>query len=153
MYPKIHYIHTHKWVGNTFITVGIALIITCMFCGYEAIKSTYSWPLWKNVVYYAFVRLAYAIGVMLIFMTIFFGQFNVGMKSLRNSYFRAFGKLTFEAALITPIIIVLLYCGQDYALYLTIPLGIAFGTGNILSVLGASLLIYLCIEHPLRRIG
>jgi hypothetical protein len=71
---------------------------------------------------------------------------------LRNDYFRALGKLSFEGALVCPIVIVILYCGQDYAIYLTNPGVLYLGCGNVLSVLASSLVIYLIVEHPLKRL-
>jgi hypothetical protein len=152
-YPKIHYLHQNRYMGPLFNILGLALIITCLFCGYEALKDPYSWPMWKNFLYFAFVRIAYVIGALLIITSMFLGRFNSGMRSLRNPYFRALGKLSFESALISPIVIICLYCGQDYTMYLTVFRGIAFGMGNILSIVLASLIIFLFIEYPLKRMG
>ena len=37
-------------------------------------------------------------------------------------------------------------------MYLTIPAGIAFGMGNIISILSVSMLIYLFLEYPIKRL-
>jgi hypothetical protein len=72
-YPRIHYMHEKRWVGLAMTYGGIGLVITCLFCGYEALKDPYAWPLWKNLVYFAFVRPAYVLGSLLTITAIFLG--------------------------------------------------------------------------------
>jgi uncharacterized membrane protein len=62
------------------------------------------------------------------------------------------GKVSFESALLSPMIITLAYQGQEYPMYLTVMSGIAFGMGNILSILSVSILVYLFLEHPLKQL-
>jgi hypothetical protein len=90
---------------------GIGLIITCLFCGYQALKDPYSWDLAQNLVYFAFIRFSYALGALLLLLSIFLGHFNLASVSLRSVYFRALGKLSFSSALISPIVITLMYQG------------------------------------------
>jgi peptidoglycan/LPS O-acetylase OafA/YrhL len=105
------------------------------------------------MLYFAFVRIAFCVGAMLLVFAMILGHFNSGMRSLRNPYFRALGKISFEACLISPMIIVLMYCGQDYTMYLTVFRGIAFGMGNILAIVLASLATYLFLEYPMKRMS
>ncbi len=44
-YPKIDYLHRSHFIGYLLNLGGIGLIITCLFCGYEALKDPYSWNL------------------------------------------------------------------------------------------------------------
>ena len=85
---------------------------------------------------------------MLLFMSMCIGHFNSAAVTLRNSYFRALGKLSFEANLLAPILIMLLYSGQEYAIYLTIIGGTMFGLGHVLVIVIVSLLMYFLIEYP-----
>ncbi|TNV82284.1 hypothetical protein FGO68_gene11296 [Halteria grandinella] len=151
-YPKIHKLHTHPLTGWVLNTLGIALVVTCLFCGAEALKDPYSWPQWKNFLYFGFVRIAFVLGSMLLLTSMFLGRFNSGLRSLRSPYFRALGKLSFSCALISPIVIICMYCGQDYTMYLTILDGVAFGMGNIISVVLCSIVVYLGVEYPLKRL-
>ena len=148
----IHLLHTSRWVSPVLVLLGIGLILTCLFSGYEALKDPYSWPPWKNYVYFALIRPAYVTGCMLIFIAMVTGNFNSGMRCLRNVYFRALGKVSFESALVSPMVITLAYQGQEYPMYLTVFGGVAFGMGNILSILLVSIPIYLMIEYPIKRL-
>ena len=151
-FSMIHKLHSAKWVSPALVLTGIGLILTCLFSGYEALKDPYSWPPWKNYVYFALIRPAYVTGCMLILIAMFTGNFNSGMRCLRNVYFRSLGKVSFESALLSPMIITLAYQGQEYPMYLTVMSGIAFGMGNILSILSVSILVYLFLEHPLKQL-
>ena len=115
-------------------------------------KDPYSWNLAQNLVYFAFIRICYALGALLLIMSIFLGHFNIAEKFLRNVYFRSLGKLSFSAALISPIVITLMYQAQTYAMYLTIMGGIVFGMGNLVSILLCSLILHLTVEDPLKQI-
>ncbi len=150
--PRIYYLHNSHLIKYILNLGGIGLIITCLFCGYEALKDPYSWSLGQNLVYYAFIRICYALGALMLIMSIFLGHFNVALRSLQNNYFRAFGKLSFSAALISPLVITLMYQGQTYAMYLTIMGGVVFGMGNIVSILLVSLVLYLTVEYPLKQL-
>lgn len=77
------------------------------------------------------------------------GHFRSGAVTLRNSYFRALGKISFEANLLAPILIMIVYSGQEYAIYLTITGGAMFGLGHILIIIMVSLIMYLLVEYPL----
>ena len=80
------------------------------------------------------------------------GHFNLGLSLLRNSYFRALGKLSFESGCIAPIVIVLMYCGQEYSLYLETISVLYLAIGNITSVVAACFPIYLAVEHPFKNL-
>ena len=151
-FGTLHRLHKSRWVSPMLVLTGLGLILTCLFSGYEALKDPYSWPPWKNYLYFALIRPAYVIGCMLLFTAMVTGHFNSGMRCLRNTYFRALGKISFESALVSPMVITLAYQGQEYPMYLTIPGGIAFGMGNIISILSVSILIYLFLEYPIKRL-
>jgi hypothetical protein len=106
----IHTLHTRRSFFSPFLVLtGIGLILTCLFCGHEALKDPYSWPKWKNYVYFAMVRPAYVTGAMMLWIAMVTGNFNGGMRAMRGSYMRALGKLSFESALISPMVITLAY--------------------------------------------
>lgn len=83
-YPRLHSLHTSSYTSPLLNLTGVGLIITCLFCGYEALKDPYAWPLWKNFLYFAFVRIAYVLGTFLLLTSIFLGTFNSGLRCLSN---------------------------------------------------------------------
>lgn len=80
-----------------------------MYYIFEAVKDPYCWDKILNILYYGLSRIVFVIGCMLIFITIVLGYFNIGKKTLTNPLFRVMGKVSFEAALIFPIIIMIFY--------------------------------------------
>ena len=78
------------------------------------------------------------------------GQFNFGSNLLRNSYFRALGKLSFGTGCIAPIVIMLMYHGQEYSLSIDTLNTLYLALGNIISVIMACIPLYLIVEHPLK---
>jgi hypothetical protein len=89
---------------------------------------------------------------MILLFTIFLGHFNSGLRTLKNTYFRAFGKLTFLAAITSPVIVNLMYCGKEDAIYLTNPTVMNIGAGNILCVALAAFPLFLLVEFPMQRL-
>jgi len=80
------------------------------------------------------------------------GHFNSGLRTLKNTYFRSFGKFTFLAAIISPVIVNALYCGTEKAIYLSNPTAMNLGAGNIICICLAVFPMYLIIEHPVTRL-
>ena len=89
---------------------------------------------------------------MTILFTMFIGQFNSGLRTLKNTYFRALAKLTFICAIISPVVLNLMYCGREDAVYLTNPTVMNIGAGNIICVALAAFPIYLIVEYPIQRL-
>jgi hypothetical protein len=92
------------------------------------------------------------IGCFLILLAIFLGNFNIGYRFLLNPYFRTIGKLTYEAGLLYPIVIMLYYGRTQAGLYMTTADVICMGTGNIISNLFTGFFLYMIIEYPLKRL-
>jgi hypothetical protein len=80
------------------------------------------------------------------------GHFNSGLRSLKNTYFRAFGKFSFLGAIISPVIVNLLYCGSEEEIYLSNPTATNLGAGNIICICLAVFPMYLIIEFPITRL-
>jgi hypothetical protein len=74
------------------------------------------------------------------------------LRTLKNTYFRAFGKLTFLTAIISPVILNIMYCGREDAIYLTNPTVMNIGAGNIICVALAAFPLYLLVEYPIQRL-
>ena len=88
--------------------------------------------------------------VAFILYTVFMGHFNFAKSLLIHPYSRAIGKICFEAALVTPIVITLLYFGQDNSVYLTNPNSLIFGTGHIVVTALVGFLLFIFVEYPLQ---
>ena len=105
--------HKHKWTGYGSNLIGNGLVILNLLCGYNAVKDPYEWPMYKNALYYGFTRISYAFGILLVFLAVVLGHFNIGLTVTSNNYMRGLGKLTYTAALLCPIVIMLAYCGGE----------------------------------------
>ena len=92
------------------------------------------------------------LGAVFILYAIFMGHFNSGLRSLKNTYFRAFGKFCFLAAITSPVIINLLYCGAEEEIYLSNPTATNLGAGNIICICLAVFPMYLIIDFPINRL-
>jgi hypothetical protein len=104
------------------------------------------------MIFYGFSRTAYGLGCVLIILSIFLGHFNIGKIFLTNDIFRALGKLTFEAALLHPIVIMYFYGSTQGGLYLTFVTVIYFGIGNIICNVIAAFGVFMLIEYPCKRL-
>ena len=82
----------------------------------------------------------------------FIGHFNSGLRTCKNTYFRSLAKLTFLCAIISPVIVNLIYCGREDAIYLSNPTALNLGAGNIICVCLASFPLYLLVEYPMKRL-
>jgi hypothetical protein len=134
------------------VWLGLAMIFFSLCSAYKANVDPYAWPQWLNNVYWGFNRLLHVIGALFILYAIFMGHFNSGLHTLKNTYFRSFGKFSFLAAIISPIIVNLLYIGSEEAIYLSNPTAMNLGAGNILCICLAVFPMYLIIEYPVTRL-
>jgi hypothetical protein len=128
------------------------LVFFTLGSAFEANEDPYQWPQWKNNVYWGFNRLGHVFGSMCILYAILIGHCNAGMRTLKNTYFRSFGKFTFLAAITSPVIVNILYCGKEEAIYLTNPTVMNIGAGNILCICLAVFPMYLILEYPITRL-
>ena len=101
--------HEKKWISVIFISTGGLIICLDLFLPYSAVKDPYSWTQAENIAFYAISRIAYACACAGLLLAVFLGNFNIGKIFFLNNYFRVIGKLTFGAALIYPIVIMLFY--------------------------------------------
>ena len=62
------------------------------------------------------------------------------------------GKIAFECALISPLVISLLYDRTMSGIYITVNEGVSFLAGNIISNLLLAIILYLIIEYPAQQI-
>jgi len=129
--------------------IGVCFILFSLTDGWQANIDAYRWPMWLNDLYQAFNKWAFILPIMFMMFTMFLGHFDIGMHAMKNTYCRAFGKMTFLAALASPIVITLLYLGQDYALYMTNPQATTFAMGHIFCNLWIAFLLYIFIEYPI----
>ena len=89
---------------------------------------------------------------MFILYAIFLGHFNSGLRTLKNTYFRSFGKFAFLAAITSPVIVNIIYSGKEEAIYLANPTVMNIGAGNIICICLAAFPLYLIIDYPVNRL-
>jgi peptidoglycan/LPS O-acetylase OafA/YrhL len=123
-----------------------------MFILYEPGIDPYAWNMTQNILYYGFMRISYTISVMMILFVMIFGHFNIAKRSLTNGIFRALGKLSFQSALIYPIVIMYYYGSVQYGIYLTF-VGVQYiATGNMVCIVLAGFVLYMLVEYPFRAL-
>lgn len=144
--------HIKPYIGIALNVPALALIVFSLVSHKSAAASPYKWDQWLNNLYWALNRSLFVIGAMVILFTMLIGQFNCGMRCLRGTYFRAFGRLTFICAIISPVVIFLMYYGRSQAIYLTGMTSNNIGAGNVMCVLLAAIPVYLIIEYPINRL-
>ena len=89
--------------------IGLGLVLTNLLIGHSAIADPYSWTMTENLLYYTLTRPTYTLGMYLILFVMLAGGLSYGKAFLSLPVFRVLGKLCFESALITPIMVQLIY--------------------------------------------
>lgn len=112
------YPHTHRWITRPWISYlvnlgALAVIGVTLTRSYQANINAYQWKQISNDFYYGFNKLAFVAAMMMLVLTILLGHGQTGKNTFQNSYVRAFGKLAYDAALVSPIVITFLYFGQE----------------------------------------
>jgi len=109
VYPFLDRLHHSSCLHGLMLAAGLGLIAMNLLIGHSAIAAPYSWSMAANVAYYTLTRPSYVIGVFLVLFVFFSGGFTFGKEFLGLPVFRVLGKLCYEAALITPLMIQLIY--------------------------------------------
>ena len=84
---------------------GFGLVLTAFFIAHSAIAAPYSWSMAENAAYFSTARFGYVVGIYLMLFVFFTGGFTLGKAFLGRGIFRVLGKLAFESALITPMMV------------------------------------------------
>jgi hypothetical protein len=71
---------------------------------------------------------------------------------LTSSPLLALGKVCFEAALLAPMVMLMLMSTKPTGIEVTFIYVIGLGMGNMITCMIAGIFIFLFVEHPLRRI-
>jgi hypothetical protein len=79
---------------------------------------------------------------------VFLGHFNFGKRALINPVLLAMGKLTFEIALIYPIVIAFMYGTSESGIYLSLILIVGYAGSNIIFALIFGFVLYIIFEYP-----
>ena len=150
--PKVAYLHDHSWPSSFMILLGLSLIIFNLMIGHPAIADPYSWSTLENQLYMSVFRVSYVFALCLILTSMLTGKFNRGLYLLSSSNMRALGKITFVNAIISPIVIALLYnTGQD-AMYVSFNVVLFLGLGNAFCCTVFSLIFLILIEFPVKNL-
>jgi len=100
---------TKSWLRGILLTLGLGITTANMLCAYTAIKAPYAWTENQNLLYFGLQRTTYVTGIFMIFFVFVFGGFSVGKAFLTRPVWLVFGKVVFEACLVCPIIIQMIY--------------------------------------------
>lgn len=146
-FPIIFFLHQARYFCYFCNVVAIVGILTILFGGHEAVADAYAWSTIQNCFFLALTRVGFSISTFILFTTMIIGHFNSGNRALRNDFFRAMGKLSFESALLHPIVIMFFYSSPENGTFLNFSIGFAIGMGNIFCTSLVSLVVYLTFEY------
>ena len=134
------------------VVAGFALVMTNLLIGHSAIAAPYSWTMEENAFYFALTRPTYVLGIHMILFVFWTGGFTFGKSFMGRTIFRVLGKLAFESALITPLMVQLIYSQLPNGLFVQFNKVLELGIGNCVCVMFAGIMLYLCFEYPFRRL-
>jgi len=151
-YPWINFVHHSTATHVIMFAVGFGFVLFNLLIGHSAIAHPYSWSMTENAFYFTFTRLFYVLGIHMILFVFFTGGFTFGKAFMGRPIFRVLGKLCFESALITPLMVQLIYSQLPNGLFVQFNKVLELGLGNVVCVMVASILLYLIFEFPFKRI-
>ena len=151
-HPTINFLHNSNLTHVIMFLVGFALVMANLLCGHSAIASPYSWSMTANVLYFTLTRPTYAIGIHMILFVFWTGGFTFGKAFISRALFRVLGKLSFESALITPLMVQLIYSTLENGIFVQFNKVLELGLGNVVCVMIAAFFLYLLFEYPFRRV-
>lgn len=108
-HPLINKITRSDLIHTIMFLLGFGIILMNLLVGHQAIADPYSWTTAGNVAYFTIGRVSYPVGIWIILFVFFTGGFTMGKTFLGRAGFRIMGKICFEAALITPMMVQLIY--------------------------------------------
>ena len=108
-YPKLHRFIESDILKNIVLLLSIGCILLGLFICHSAIAKPYSWSMLENILFYTLVHSLYAAGNITILWVIFCGGATFAKAFLSRPFFLSLGKLCFITALITPIMVQLIY--------------------------------------------
>ena len=103
------FVHRSQVFKVCLFLFGLANIFCGLLSAHTDIKNALNWTQAENVAYYILQRPFYVLGAYCILFTIFCGGMSMGKTFLSRPFFLIGGKMSFEAALITPIMIQVIY--------------------------------------------
>lgn len=150
-YKKINYLYKNKCLLNTLAAFGLVFIITVLFASHTAIARPYSWTLAENMVWFSCSRPVFNTGMFMIFASFFCGGSTVMKGLLSRTYFQIGGKMCLITALITAMVLNMLYMNWPGSIYVTFAEVFYVGVGCLITSLLLSFVIYTVIQFPTTR--
>ena len=151
-HPIINYMHHSNLCHVIMFMVGFGLVLTNLLIAHSAIAAPYSWTMTENIISFMLMRPLYVIGTWLILFIFFTGGFTFGKAFMGRAIFRVLGKLAFESALITPLMVQLIYSQLPNGLFVQFNKVLELGLGNVVCVMVAAIMLYLMFEYPFKRL-
>lgn len=130
---------------------GLTLIITNLFISYGCTKNPYAWSNFGNMAFFSLTRSSYSLGWMLVAFYIFFGHTKVGMVLLASSPINGCGRLVYPAYLISPIVMMVVYCNTDHGIMMTLIGNVTLGMGHLMISFIIGAMMYIMIMFPIKR--
>ena len=97
--------HNSTILHTVMFLFGFGLVLTAFMIAHGAIAHPYSWTMAENAAYFGAARIGYTVGIYFILFVFFTGGFTLGKAFMGRAIFRVLGKLAFESALITPMMV------------------------------------------------
>lgn len=139
-------------MNQALLSTGLGVILLMLLIGHPAIADPYAWANWQNMCYNSLGRCAFTVGVVMTFIPMLMGHFNYGLDFVCSSNFRFIGCAVYIVCVVHPIVIALLYNTSQDPMYISFPVVLYLGLGNVFCETIIGLLLYIVFEHPFRTI-
>eukprot|EP00347_Sterkiella_histriomuscorum_P012674 403367660 len=146
---RIHHWHSFTMMSQT---AGNALFAALLFGNYDSYNNPREWSGAISITYYTVQRLAFSIAYSLHILCIFIGNSTKINMFLGSVYLRSLGKLSFVAAMIGPIVGFYLTFSMEKSIWLSYINSVFLDFGTYFFVMIVSLVVYLCVEYPLKKV-
>jgi peptidoglycan/LPS O-acetylase OafA/YrhL len=149
-YPKIHLAVTSKIFGIGMLLLGLGCIFTNLFISFACTKDPYAWSKGANMAFFSLTRSSYSLGWLLIAFYLILGHSPTGLRSLARPGFNAAGRLVYPAYLISPIIMMIVYCNTYAGTMMSMAVNVILGMGHMVIAFTVGFAIYTFIEWPMK---
>ena len=148
----MHYLVKTNWLKQLIMLICVSAIVFALLIGYSAINAPYEWSMGFNAFYYTVMHILWVFSNAIAIFMIFCGGFTFTRSFMGRPFFIGAGKLCFVTALISPIMIQLIYTQMPEGLFLAMVGVNAYAIGNVICILFVGMVLYLAFEFPMRRL-
>lgn len=148
-HPILHFWLKYIWLSRGLNIAAGYSIYFALASGFPSYATQYKVPLWKDMLYYGFDRTLLVTAAMIMLFTSMMGHFPLASIVLRSDYMRAISRFSFDSALLTPIVITLILCGQQDIIFLINLTSTFIAVGLMITSTLLGFLVFIFIDYPM----